>query len=57
MGDEGLPTDTEGNATVDIPVAELSTALSVTADTVALNTPNGLYYTLNFDGATLTPGE
>ena len=43
-----LPTNTEGNSTFEIPVAALDTALTVTADTVAMSTPHEIEYTLTF---------
>ena len=56
-GEKYLPTNTEGNSTFEIPVAALDTALTVTADTVAMSTPHEIDYTLTFDSATLTPAE
>ena len=47
-GEKYLPTNTEGNSTFEIPVAALDTALSVTADTVAMSTPHEIEYTLTF---------
>ena len=47
-GEKYLPTNTEGNSTFEIPVAALGTALSVTADTVAMSTPHEIEYTLTF---------
>ena len=47
-GEKYLPTNTEGNSTFEIPVAALDTALSVTADTVAMSTPQEIEYTLTF---------
>ena len=52
-GEKYLPTNTEGNSTFEIPVAALDTALDVTADTVAMSTPNEIEYTLTFDSASL----
>ena len=43
-----LPTNTEGNSTFEIPVSALNTALTVTADTVAMSTPHEIEYTLTF---------
>ena len=43
-----LPTNTEGNSTFEIPVSALDTALTVTADTVAMSTPHEIEYTLTF---------
>ncbi len=48
-GEKYLPTNTEGNSTFEIPVAALDTALSVTADTVAMSTPHEIEYTLTFE--------
>ena len=47
-GEKYLPTNTEGNSTFEIPVAALDTALSVTADTVAMSKPHEIEYTLTF---------
>ena len=47
-GEKYLPTNTEGNSTFEIPVAALDTALTVTADTVAMSTPHEIEYTLTF---------
>ena len=47
-GEKYLPTNTEGNSTFEIPVAALDTALSVTADTVAMSKPHEIEYTLSF---------
>ena len=47
-GEKYLPTNTEGNSTFEIPVAALDTALSVTADTVAMSNPHEIEYTLTF---------
>ena len=47
-GQKYLPTNTEGNSTFEIPVAALDTALTVTADTVAMSTPHEIEYTLTF---------
>ena len=47
-GEKYLPTNTEGNSTFEIPVSALGTALSVTADTVAMSTPHEIEYTLTF---------
>ena len=47
-GEKYLPTNTEGNSTFEIPVVALDTALSVTADTVAMSTPHEIEYTLTF---------
>ncbi len=48
-GEKYLPTNTEGNSTFEIPVAALDTALSVTADTVAMSKPHEIEYTLTFE--------
>ena len=56
-GEKYQPTNTEGNSTFEIPVAALDTALTVTADTVAMSTPHEIDYTLTFDSATLTAAE
>ncbi len=56
-GEKYLPTNTDGNSTFEIPVAALDTALTVTADTVAMSTPHEIDYTLTFDSTTLTPAE
>ena len=56
-GEKYLPTNTEGNSTLEIPVTALDTALAVTADTVAMSTPHEIDYTLTFDSATLTAAE
>ena len=47
-GEKYLPTNTEGNSTFEIPVSALDTALTVTADTVAMSTPHEIEYTLTF---------
>ena len=47
-GEKYRPTNTEGNSTFEIPVAALDTALTVTADTVAMSTPHEIEYTLTF---------
>ena len=47
-GEKYLPTNTEGNSTFEIPAAALDTALTVTADTVAMSTPHEIEYTLTF---------
>ena len=47
-GEKYLPTNTEGNSTFEIPVSALDTALTVTADTVAMGTPHEIEYTLTF---------
>ena len=47
-GEKYLPTNTEGNSTFKIPVSALDTALTVTADTVAMSTPHEIEYTLTF---------
>ena len=47
-GEKYLPTNTEGNSTFEIPVAALDTALSVTADTVAMSQPHEIEYTMIF---------
>ena len=47
-GKKYLPTNTEGNSTFEIPVSALDTALTVTADTVAMSTPHEIEYTLTF---------
>ena len=47
-GEKNLPTNTEGNSTFEIPVSALDTALTVTADTVAMSTPHEIEYTLTF---------
>ena len=47
-GEKYLPTNTEGNSTFEIPVAALDTALTVTADTIAMSTPHEIEYTLTF---------
>ena len=47
-GEKYLPTNTEGNSTFEIPVAALDTALTVTAETVAMSTPHEIEYTLTF---------
>ena len=47
-GEKYLPTNTEGNSTFEIPVSALDTALTVTADTVAMSTPREIEYTLTF---------
>ena len=47
-GEKYLPTNTEGNSTFEIPVAALDTALSVTADTVAMSKPHEIEYTMTF---------
>ena len=47
-GEKYLPTNTEGNSTFEIPVAALDTALTVTADTVAMSTPHEIEDTLTF---------
>ena len=47
-GEKYLPTNTEGNSTFEIPVSALATALTVTADTVAMSTPHEIEYTLTF---------
>ena len=47
-GEKYLPTNTDGNSTFEIPVAALDTALTVTADTVAMSTPHEIEYTLTF---------
>ena len=47
-GEKYLPTNTEGNSTFEIPVSALNTALTVTADTVAMSTPHEIEYTLTF---------
>ena len=52
-GEKYLPTNTEGNSTFEIPVAALDTALTVTADTVAMSTPHEIEYTLTFASASL----
>ena len=52
-GEKYLPTNTEGNSALEIPVAALDTALDVTADTVAMSTPHEIEYTLTFDSASL----
>ena len=56
-GEKYLPINTEGNSTFEIPVAALDTALTVTADTVAMSTPHEIDYTLTFDSATLAAAE
>lgn len=56
-GEKYLPINTEGNATFEIPVAALDTALAVTADTVAMSTPHEIDYTLTFASATLAAAE
>ena len=56
-GEKYLPTNTEGNSTFEIPVAALDTALTVTADTVAMSTPHEIDYTLTFDSTTLAAAE
>ena len=48
-GEKYLPINTEGNSTFEIPVAALDTALSVTADTVAMSKPHEIEYTLTFE--------
>ena len=48
-GEKYLPTNTEGNSTFEIPVAALDTALSVTADTVAMSKPHEIEYTMTFE--------
>ena len=53
-GEKYLPVNTEGNSVFEIPVAALDTALAVTADTTAMNTPHEIEYTLTFDSASLT---
>ena len=52
-GEKYLPTNTEGNSTFEIPVAALDTALTVTADTVAMSTPHEIEYTLTFTADSL----
>lgn len=47
-GEKYLPVNTDGNSTFEIPVAALDTALTVTADTVAMSTPHEIEYTLTF---------
>ena len=56
-GEKYLPINTEGNSTFEIPVAALDTALTVTADTVAMSTPHEIDYTLTFASATLAAAE
>ena len=56
-GEKYLPTNTEGNSTFEIPVAALDTALTVTADTVAMSTPHEIEYTLTFASASLTEAK
>ena len=53
-GEKYMPVNSEGNSVFEIPVAALDTALSVTADTVAMSTPHEIDYTLTFDSATRT---
>ena len=47
-GEKYLPTNTEGNSTLEIPVSALGVPLSVVADTVAMSTPHEIEYTLTF---------
>lgn len=50
-------TNTEGNSTFEIPVAEFDSKLEVTADTVAMSTPHEIDYTLQFDSSTIQEAE
>lgn len=55
-GEKILPsnTNTEENATFEIPVAGFDQKLSVSADTTAMSTPHEIEYTLFFDSNTIT---
>ncbi|MCI7422220.1 MAG: hypothetical protein MSA57_03170, partial [Ruminococcus sp.] len=51
------PTQTEGNATFEIPVLGFDYAIPVSADTTAMSTPHEIDYTLFFDSTTLEKQE
>ena len=51
------PTQTEGNATFEIPVLGFDYAMPVSADTTAMSTPHEIDYTLFFDSTTLEKQE
>lgn len=48
-----LPLNTEGNSTLEIPVAVFDTKMPVLADTTAMSTPHEIEYTLYFDSTTI----
>lgn len=52
-GEKYTMTNTEGNSTFEIPVAEFDSKLEITADTVAMSAPHEIDYTLQFDSSTL----
>ncbi len=47
------PVNTEGNSVFEIPFADISAPVTVTADTVAMSTPHEIEYTLTFDMSTM----
>lgn len=47
------PVNTEGNSVFEIPFADISAPVTVTADTVAMSTPHEIEYTLTFDLSTM----
>ncbi|MCR5669073.1 MAG: iron transporter [Lachnospiraceae bacterium] len=47
------PVNTEGNSVFEIPFADISVPVTVTADTVAMSTPHEIEYTLTFDMSTM----
>ena len=51
------PVNTEGNATIEIPVAAFDWKVPVLADTTAMSTPHEIEYTLYFDSATIVKAE
>lgn len=56
-GEKYLPVNTEGNSVFEVPVEALDAPLTMIGDTVAMNTPHEVEYTVTFHSDTLQNAE
>ena len=56
-GEKYEPVNKDGNSTFEIPVSVFDAEMEVTADTVAMSTPQEIDYTLNFDSSSMKKAD